>query len=191
MACIPHLLKLKGNRNDFKINSVAILESGGNYKEFDFCVTFTHKGNRCGYIAVPSTHPIFKNYKGDYNIPLDVHGGVSFCDSPQRIVNDKFLSNHSCGDIWIGFDAGHCFDAYDIELALKIFPERQNELSHWAKSVKMMSSFGDIEIRQNDYMENECKNMIDQLLEKFPPLITIADKPRISCEKNTQNKKNI
>jgi hypothetical protein len=167
MSCIPHLLKLKGDNDIFKINPNVILETGGNYKGYDYCVVFNYRGFRCGYVAVSANHPILKGYKDDYDLPIRVHGGVTFCEKPNGLVEEQLLREDSCGDVWIGFDANHAWDLHDFEHALKLFPDREDEIKR-IKSWDILFSH-DSYFRSNDYIEDECKSMIDQIINNEPP----------------------
>lgn len=170
MSCIPKLLKLKGEQSYFKINDLVYLESGGNYRGFDFCVTFTRHGHRCGYVAInPAklTRDISYDNFGD----LEVHGGITFAETPDHIFDEDLLGESKCGDIWLGFDAAHAGDKPDEKLAMKLFlnPEMQNYYEMKRRIMEIMAftksfTLSDSEIRTNEYMTQECKNLIDQLI---------------------------
>lgn len=152
MSCIPHLLKLKEDKEYMQLNSVAMLESGGNYKDHDFCITFTDMGTRCGYVAVPANSKHIKNEGFD----IAVHGGITFCDKPSHLVDDELLGKDDCGDFWLGFDAAHAWDLQDYDVACKLFPKKY--------IVRLGIYSDDSEIRTNEYMVEECKKVIDQLV---------------------------
>lgn len=182
MSCIPHLLKLKqeSGQEFFKINESTFLEHGGTYKGYDYCVTFRSHGSRCAYVAIPSTSPtieqaLSENEK-DQERPLyvcgeienlHVHGGVSFADEPANLIDDELLSEKSCGDIWIGFDAGHVHDMSDIETMKKLgadsvyldSAQRMNNL------YTRLDAVFEASVKDKYYMENECKRLIDQIID--------------------------
>jgi len=65
---------------------------------------FVQNSHRCGYIEVPSNHPL---YKKDYDeCDIDVHGGLTYSRDwgkyPVKSKNDSW---------WIGFDCAHSGDA--------------------------------------------------------------------------------
>ena len=59
-------------------------------------------GHLCGYVAVPSGHPM---YGKDYDqVPIDnVHGGLTFAGPSDKYRPGKGLW-------WFGFDCAHCGD---------------------------------------------------------------------------------
>ena len=81
---------------------------------------------------------------------FDVHGGITF-SGKLRDINGW----------WIGFDCAHSGDAKDTS----IMDERHRELEE-----KYHLNFdGDI-VRTKEYVEQECKNLIDQII-KYSPII--------------------
>ncbi len=171
MSCIPKLLKLKGDKEFLPINYKAVLEKGGNYKGYDWAVTMTANGTRCGYVAVSEDHPVFKDDSKypDYN----VHGGVTFFDSPKKILDEALVGESSCNDKWIGFDAAHSGDARDLETAIRYLPNSgADELLDILTECreKFMAQHPEFEygkgeiLKTVDYMEQECKDLIEQLI---------------------------
>lgn len=161
MSCIPKLLKMKGDKEDFRLTPDVILESGGNYKGYDFCVTFTSLGHRCGYVAIPSSHKYTDRDKAESE--LDVHWSVNFHDKPVNLVNE--LIGTPCEDIWIGFDAGRYGDKADVEAFQRFFDDL--EMLEFIKKIRYpILARDDLfkhEVRTNEYMTEECKKLIDQL----------------------------
>jgi hypothetical protein len=161
MSCITKILETKGDKEILKSGEIAI-EGGGNYNGYEYIITFVAHGHRCGYVAIPESHPLHSFHKEDYNYPeLEVHGGITFFDEPRF---DEFTNGHKCTDKWLGFDAGHCYDLEDMERAEKYFGETK-----WVKYRKenpMPRYDDDCEHRTYEYMESECKNLIDQLIER-------------------------
>lgn len=161
MSCISKLLEIKGKKEILICGEIAI-EGGGIYKDYEYLITFVGHGHRCGYVAISSNHPMYKFHNPEYNYPdLYVHGGVTFFDEPRFL---ELTGGHQCTDKWLGFDAAHCDDSECIETSEKYFGETK-----WVKYRKENPSpifLNDMAIhRTYDYMENECKKLIDQLIE--------------------------
>jgi hypothetical protein len=160
MSCISKILEVKGNK-DILVNGEIAIEGGGVYKDYEYLITFTSHGHRCGYVAIPSSHPLHKFYNEESNYPdLHVHGGVTFFDEPRF---EELTNGHKCTDKWIGFDAAHYNDREDIEKSEEYFGE--------TKFIKFKKNNSDItfcngEHRSYSYMENECKRLIEQLIEQ-------------------------
>lgn len=180
MTCITEILKLKGNKDFFipldengKPRKIAV-EGGGTYKNYEYLITLNHHGSRCGYVAIPSNHPFnncnkhintySKEEEIDYNdLDIDCHGGLTFGSSNHTL---KKLLKQSCTDIWIGFDCGHSCDAYDQETFKKYYGQKEYD-----KSKSFFDSMKDIyqhelHIRDFSYVENQCKHIINQLIQK-------------------------
>lgn len=161
MSCITELLRLKGNKeylhhpNNTEWDGI-IIEDGGLYKGNEFFISFSSRGIRCGYVAI--SEEIIKKYNiNENNIDVRVHGGVTFFENHHPLKN---MLSHPCTDFWIGFDANHYRDGMDCDLLKKIFPKsRLLELKY-----EFLSS--EDEIRDLNYMIEECKRLIDQLIKK-------------------------
>jgi len=157
MSCITKLLEIKGDREILPIHKRAVIEGGGNYKGFEYLVTFTQYGTRCGYVAIPD------GFRGDYT-DIDCHGGVTFSE---RDHGAKDLLPIACNDLWIGFDCAHWGDMRDLETSKKYFPEDMaiemyqelhKEIHEMEKQDPHFSH------KTYDYVEKECQSIIDQLL---------------------------
>jgi hypothetical protein len=93
-------------------------------------------GAWCGYVALPSNHPWTKLGRND--IPVDVHGGLSFKGERE-------------GDAeWIGFDCNHYRD-----LAPKAFELYKDVLPSYADHATY---------RTLDYVKTECTNLAKQVV---------------------------
>ena len=165
MTCITEILKLKGDLDFLKAprprSSVGV-EGGGHYKGYEYLITFNDMGFRCGYVAIPPDHPT-NNFNGEYKYPdFNVHGGVTFFDQ-SHLAAEFFKDNH-CIDKWIGFDAGHCGDARDLKCAITYFPNMcESSLEH----LKILDRTEEMStIKTFIYMEDECKRIIDQLIDE-------------------------
>jgi hypothetical protein len=160
MSCITEILRVKGDK-EFIVDGKIAIEGGGIYKEYEYLITFTSHGHRCGYVAISADHPTYSD-KNEYP-DFDVHGGITFFEDARF---EKLTGGHKCTDKWLGFDAGHSCDISDYETAAKYFGE--TEFNKFMKNED--KKFGDWKDensrnRSYSYMENECKNLIDQLIE--------------------------
>lgn len=64
-------------------------------------------GHWCGYVGVPNTHPYFGQHYDKCDV--DVHGGLTYCDSCQDIV--CHLADIDSEPLWwLGFDCAHFMD---------------------------------------------------------------------------------
>jgi len=78
---------------------------------FHALVVFNDMGHRCGYIGVPHNH--FSAHRApDSLYHIDVHGGVTFCDSIH-------LEGAHPSLWYIGFDCNHMEDAQDVDSMYK------------------------------------------------------------------------
>ncbi len=157
MSCIQKLLELKGQQEFMKINSRVVIEIGGKYKEHDYCVVFNESGFRCGYVAITKDSKYFNEDHdfSDIEDQFEVHGGVTHFGKAWKMVNDDVMKM-DCGDMWIGFDAAHAGDAEDFSLIKKYFNREKSDFG--------LGCFLD-QIRSKNYMESECKKLIDQIVE--------------------------
>lgn len=168
MSCITEILKIKGDREFLVLPGVAV-EDGGNYKEYEYLVTFTDRGHRCGYVAIDQSHPFYsKNVGWDNSPDVHVHGGVTFFNKGTHIIT-CVLGKHSCEDLWIGFDAMHNGDGRDYELVKKVFCSNAESISsiNYIEKIDRESPIMIYEgyHKTKEYMVNECKKLIDQLIE--------------------------
>lgn len=170
MSCITKLLEMKGDKEVLPIHDDAVIEGGGTYKGYEYLITFTARGTRCGYVALkPEETERFNEEKGEdeYYYPhLECHGGVTFFGSDHGA---KSLLPIHCDDTWVGFDAAHFRDLEDIETAERYFPEG-NRYVRYRKENPMfglddMPGFGRSVHRSYAYIEHECHSIIDQLIE--------------------------
>jgi hypothetical protein len=121
MSCITEILKIKGSRPILKTEG-HVIECGGIYKNYEWLVTMTSMAHRCGYVAIPSDHPLAgqdlmsevtaEAYE-HFHYP---HGGVTFQKPGTHLVK-AIVGDFVCDDIWIGFDAAHAGDKKDYDTA--------------------------------------------------------------------------
>lgn len=184
MSCIAKLLDLKGEKDFIAAprNPDIIIEDGGKYKGFEYITILNSIGFRCGYVAITPDHPLYDFQKNDdpftYFPDLDVHGGVTFFEKQHLIESE-------CNDKWIGFDCGHAGDGWDYNIARSRFEKLGNDKA--AKSIRevqkirervrmemeddhpghtdMMKDFETVKTKE--YVIEECKRMIDQLLNQM------------------------
>lgn len=144
--------------------SVAVLHpelvlGEGTHRGLEWNIVSGPLGYRCGYIRVPKGHPWHGKKYGE--IDCSVHGCLTFSD-PDMPCHKGGLDD----GYWVGFDCGHYGDAPDPEL-YKILdkdnPAKAESRTTWQK---MMGKFPDPgEIRSQEYVEAECRHLIDQALE--------------------------
>jgi len=140
--------------------AATIVEETGKYKGFEYLVTFTPRGHRCGYVAINDNHPLYGK-SDECDIDLDMHGGCTFFDFQK--------TDQKCTDKWIGFDCAHVGDRPDHETRIKYFGEctvdqEAEQLMFRAlyRALGIWSSeYGSI--RGKDFVAGECKRIIDQL----------------------------
>ena len=167
-----------------------IVEKGFEYEGYKCVVTFGDLGHRCGYVGVDKTHPLYKVNYYDYLDILkedigdrEVSGVIPLfyacLDTDERIKADAYFQVHGGltysggGDNseypiksdlwWLGFDCGHYDDRQDLELAIKVFPERKEYYEREMFFMYKYDTGG--EIRTLEYVENECKQLVTQLEE--------------------------
>jgi hypothetical protein len=157
MSCISKILEVKGDKKILISGEIAI-EGGGIYKDYEYLITFTSHGHRCGYVAIPETHTTYISNE-DYP-DFDVHGGITFFGNPR--FDD--ITGHKCTDKWIGFDACHYRDLDNIETAEKYFGE--TNYINFMKYNYVKYNDDPRKHRSYSYMERECKRLINQLIER-------------------------
>lgn len=162
-------------------------------KDFEYqghrCVViFTDMGHRCGYVSVNENSPLWcKDYSDYLDIKKSELEGkeigktgiipliMSACDEDERIQIDSYFDVHggitySGGGIgskypvesdlyWFGFDCAHCYDSMDCEKLREYFPNERFTESR----IAMALNFEDNEIRTLEYVEQECRNLADQI----------------------------
>lgn len=165
MSCIPRLLALKektdGPLYSFRHrNGGAVIEGGGEYRGHHYLITFTSLGHRCGYVAIPKNHKVLKGAKHTWDVPIEVHGGVTYADEP---LFSDLLDGGSCNeDDWVGFDCAHYLDLPDHNLAEKLFDFDETMIAMHRREEYL--DWGARHSHKNyEYVELECKKIIDQL----------------------------
>lgn len=68
-------------------------------------------GALCGYVGVPPGHPFHgKGYQDLDEVPLDVHGGLTYAGSCAGHICHVPAPGEPDDVWWLGFDCGHAFD---------------------------------------------------------------------------------
>lgn len=182
MSCITEILKLKGDKKvllpigDDGTPWIAV-EGGGTYKDYEYIITFTEMGHRCGYVAVPPGHKLdfvkyekrkvpgsdreYDSYEYDaYDI--DCHGGITFCKREHGL---KKLLKTPCNDLWLGFDCAHSGDGKDIALIEEYYGANSGQVKFYEQYPQFLFHEGET-VKEFDYVERECHSIINQLIEK-------------------------
>lgn len=162
------------------------IEINKKYRGYEYLVYATPMGHRCGYVKIPSKHYLYKkdygeqlnikfddlkeqevgkrnpitifcsmNLKPEDNITMDllfdVHGGITWSDWGK---NNKFKKP----GWWIGFDCAHSGDGKDVSIM---------DESHRKMNEEYSFSVLDGIARSKKYVERECKNLIEQIVNYF------------------------
>lgn len=130
-----------------------IIENTFHYKGFQCCIIFQPYGYRCGYVLVPQWHSCFEQ---DYDdIPVKCHGGLTY--SSHKLMERKYPG------WWIGFDCAHAGDTVDRYSWIRYYGEEEKQGSFLPLVNLMSSDFGTV--KTLDFCIQECKNIVDQLVE--------------------------
>ena len=133
-----------------------MIESDFEYKGYRCITTFTSMGFRCGYVGIPN-NKITDADKDAFERSICVHGGITFSGDNHPVPSD---------DLWfIGFDCGHYGDGYDFDEVLRLWGE-DNSIR---ESIKILADgkFHQFPARTLEYVQNECRQMVDQIIEYF------------------------
>jgi len=126
-----------------------IIEAEKEYKGLKYVVIFHAMGHRCGYVGTEN----FICGQDDGN--FHVHGGITYSenDTQYPIVSNLY---------WIGFDCLHMGDAKDVEL-IHQYGLISDEMKEHSELTENLLPIGGT-IRTLDYVEQECRDLIDQIL---------------------------
>lgn len=169
-------------------NDRYIIERVFEHTGYTCVVTFGNMGHRCGYVGIPSNHPLFGK---DYNDYLEIKksdigdrevSGIlpllgACLDEDERIRIEAYFQchggityagggEHSSYPIesdlwWFGFDCGHAGDKSDLDYAMQKFPSHRKEYQ-LRKMVESKYPINDA-IRTKEYVADECKKLVEQL----------------------------
>lgn len=138
-------------------------ESRFEYKGFPCVVLFMPMGYRCGYVGLPKGN---KYYNKEYDkIPVDCHCGLTYSEHGLFGQEDK-------DTWWIGFDCGHCCDGIDKDAFNKLYEKEilnMNPIEFRAYMMNFDSIWElslEYPVRTLEYVKNECRKIVDQILEK-------------------------
>lgn len=161
------------------------IESDFKYRGYRCVVIFGKMGHRCGYVGLETNNPF---YNIDYDekvswlklkeneqlgkrsvfalfadlgdletgvssgLYFDVHGGITFSDNIEGYpVEHENLW-------WLGFDCAHAGDKKDYDALLKY--KLQDE-KYILEEMSWRLDYG--KIRTQGYVEQECRNLVNQL----------------------------
>ena len=146
----------------------------GVYNGHDYIVRFYDMGHRCGYVRV-NEKSLFDKIKKTYDelydpdnkYNIECHGGLTFCEEFSQ--PDRGFTKAGC---WIGFDCAHFNDLPDIHTALKLFPATPDKkVSYWIDNHRTPADTN-AAVRGVEYVENNCKSIIDQLIKLGDPEVS-------------------
>ena len=126
-----------------------------NHLGFDYQITKTARGYRCGYVKVKPGHPWFgKQYDFDLT-DVDVHGRVTFTE-----FGTACPTHEAEEEWWIGFDCAHGGDAPDPELSERSV---DSVLDNPLLSIFGLSDIGDNgHVWSQAEVIEECKSVCEQ-----------------------------
>ena len=168
-----------------------IIEQEFEHAGYKCVVVFQAMGHRCGYVGIPSTHPLYKKtYDKHLEIKKsDIEGRevsgifpllMACMEDDERIRIEAFFQCHggitySSGgkgskypiesDLWwFGFDCNHAGDKKDLQLAYERFPDMRESLK-WQMDFESRYPNEDDVLRTEEYVADECKRLAEQLKE--------------------------
>lgn len=134
------------------MSKFGIVEKRFEYKGHDCICIFTALGVRNGYVSVDDNKD-FSEYD------IECHCGLNFGASYlNKDYNPKDTS-------YIGFDCGHICDGHDFVTALKYGLINEKEYDNFIEMDRFSLTFLQ-PVRTLEYVENECKKIVDQLEEQ-------------------------
>ena len=135
------------NNRSYYERPFAVVEKQFEYKGHDCICIFSIRGVRCGYVSVSDKEKPYDDYD------IDCHGGLTFAGELPDYYKPK-------ADYYIGFDCGHWCDGVDYDQAVKYDLIEQSEADY---SKKLFSYLSGHPVRDLDYVEANCKKIVDQL----------------------------
>lgn len=150
MSCITHLLEMKGDREFLPVNTHHVIEGGGVYEGYEYIITFTRFGARCGYVAL-------KEPLNDVDT-IECPGGITFHSAHH---DAKDLLTVPCNDEWIGFDCNHGWDKSCAQTARKY----ALDVIEFPMMADFIDPLGGGTHKDYSFVEDACKAIIDQLKE--------------------------
>ena len=135
------------NNRSYYERPFAVVEKQFEYKGHDCICIFSIRGVRCGYVSVTDKEKPYDDYD------IDCHGSLTFDGELPDYYKPK-------ADYYIGFDCGHYCDGADYDQAVKYNLIEQSEADY---SKKLFSYLDDRPVRDLDYVEANCRSIVDQL----------------------------
>ena len=135
------------NNRSYYERPFAVVEKQFEYKGHDCICIFSIRGVRCGYVSVSDKEKPYDDYD------IDCHGGLTFDGELPDYYKPK-------ADYYIGFDCGHWCDGVDYDQAVKYDLIEQSEADY---SKKLFSYLSGHPVRDLDYVEANCRSIVDQL----------------------------
>jgi hypothetical protein len=112
------------------------------YKGLPCLMVRTDMGSLCGYVALPSEHPLFeKNYD---DIGVNVHGGLTYASHCQGAICHVPQNGEPDNVWWLGFDCAHGgdfipkFNKYEV-LGIRNFPGKYRDTQYVKKEVERLA----------------------------------------------------
>lgn len=143
-----------------------IIETAGFHNGYPYFTVANQFGYRCGYVGVGREHSLYHVGAENKNFPrFDVHGGITYnSESPLGGVyfRDLFNSDERMNILalwWFGFDCGHYGDAKDESILVALGINDVEAL------YEARSSIYEGNIKYREQVEEECQNLIDQLID--------------------------
>lgn len=132
-------------------------------------------GALCGYVGVPGGHPWYRKDYDDIDLPLGVHGGLTYADHCQEEAGEAEGICHIPGpgepdDVWwLGFDCAHC---YDLSPATNARLRRYNP--GWEERWKTLTLNAGVEETYRDlvYVQAQCRSLAQQIADTVDLIMT-------------------
>lgn len=137
------------------------VEIDSTYKGVRYVVLFQSMGHRCGYIGLTDSEvDILRMLDDEYDDDgygysgFEVHGGVTYYAHGLEDIDDTLN--------WYGFDCRHSGDLPNYKQALEYGLITVDEYNDMIYMEIRDSKYNNV-YRELDYVEKECKSMIDQI----------------------------
>lgn len=134
-----------------KVNLPDHVLAEGTHAGYEWIVTHSGMGFRCGYVRVPNGHPWHgRSYQQLYDdgTQPNVHGGLTFSEPDVECHHGGEDNAH-----WFGFDCNHSSDAIDPSL-----PDEDGMAT-------LFKRMGGGTVRTQEYVEAECRSLCEQAAE--------------------------
>lgn len=135
------------------VDSPDYVLNSGVHAGYQWTVTRTSMGFRCGYVRVPAGHPWHGKTVNQLSLlpkhyPM-AHGGINFSDA------DKDCGGGPDDGWWIGFDCQHVGDLPDLEIADQHYKE-------YARLIFGGHYEGKWSVKDQAYVETWCRRLCEQ-----------------------------